>query len=111
MQKLIPSHPPSQSNAITKEPTMFAIRNLSVLSYAQGFTFWHYRAGDTPLDDMLRPGFFNAATDMFPVGDIMLISGAFGGAQVCVVETGPRVVVALMSATARVPVAMLAAAE
>ena len=37
----------------------FAIRNLSVLNYAQGFTFWHYRASGTPLDAVLAPGFFD----------------------------------------------------
>ena len=26
-------------------PMVFAIRNLSVLAYANGFTLWHYKAG------------------------------------------------------------------
>ena len=46
------------------EPVMtFAIRNLSVLSYAQGFTLWHYRAGAARLDDVATLGFFNNAGD------------------------------------------------
>ena len=28
----------------------FAIRNLSVLAYANGFTLWHYKAGRDPLE-------------------------------------------------------------
>ena len=28
----------------------FAIRNLSVLAYANGFTLWHYKAGKDRLD-------------------------------------------------------------
>jgi len=28
----------------------FAIRNLSVLAYANGFTLWHYKAGRDRLD-------------------------------------------------------------
>lgn len=40
------------------------IRNLSVLSYAQGFTLWHYKHNGSPTDltsvtqwaDMIKPG-------------------------------------------------------
>ena len=28
----------------------FAIRNLSVLAYANGFTLWHYKSGKDSLD-------------------------------------------------------------
>ena len=28
----------------------FAIRNLSVLAYANGFTLWHYKAGNDRLE-------------------------------------------------------------
>ena len=39
----------------------FAIRNLSVLAYAQGFTLWHYRAGTAQLDRVAEKGFFDDA--------------------------------------------------
>ena len=62
----------------------FAIRNLSVLAYAQGFTLWHYRANVptlgatlTPpatLETIARPGFFDPAGDMLAAGDMVLVS-------------------------------------
>ncbi len=69
----------------------FAIRNLSVLSYAQGFTLWHYRAGAGRLDDVTHPGFFDAASDMLMVGDLMMVSGLQGGRILCVATSGQRV--------------------
>ena len=36
----------------------FAIRNLSVLAYANGFTLWHYRAGKDPLTEVQATDFF-----------------------------------------------------
>ena len=57
----------------------FAIRNLSVLAYAQGFTLWHYRAGWTDLQCIAAPGFFNGACTMLSGGDMVLVSSAAGG--------------------------------
>lgn len=57
----------------------FAIRNLSVLAYAQGFTLWHYKAGTDRLDDIAEPGFLADAGDMLVAGDMLLISAADGG--------------------------------
>lgn len=57
----------------------FAIRNLSVLAYAQGFTLWHYRAAGLPLSGATAAGFFSPAADMLAVGDMMLVSGGDGG--------------------------------
>ncbi len=51
----------------------FAIRNLSVLAYAQGFTLWHYRARGAQLAQTATTGFFN------PAGDMMLVSANDGG--------------------------------
>lgn len=64
--------------------TDFAIRNLSVLSYAQGFTSWHYKAASAPLADILAPGFFSPTADMFEKGDMVIISANDGGAHVFV---------------------------
>ena len=57
----------------------FAIRNLSVLAYAQGFTLWHYRAPTAPLAHATAQGFFSPAADMLAAGDMMLISANDGG--------------------------------
>jgi len=57
----------------------FAIRNLSVLAYAQGFTLWHYKAGTDRLGDVGAHGFLADAADMLAHGDMLLISAADGG--------------------------------
>lgn len=57
----------------------FAIRNLSVLAYAQGFTLWHYKAGADRLEDVARPEFLADAADMLAAGDMLMISAADGG--------------------------------
>ena len=57
----------------------FAIRNLSVLAYANGFTLWHYRAGRDPLEQVETQDFFADAADMLAEGDMMLVSASDGG--------------------------------
>jgi hypothetical protein len=64
----------------------FAIRNLSVLAYAQGFTLWHYKAGADRLDDVAEPGFLAGAADMLAAGDMVMISAADGG-RIAFVDT------------------------
>jgi hypothetical protein len=64
----------------------FAIRNLSVLAYAQGFTLWHYKAAGLTLDRTQRAGFFNSAADMIGTGDMMLVSAADGGCVLFVAQ-------------------------
>lgn len=57
----------------------FAIRNLSVLAYANGFTLWHYKAGRDRLDHVGKLDFFADAADMLAEGDIMMVSAPDGG--------------------------------
>jgi hypothetical protein len=57
----------------------FAIRNLSVLAYAQGFTLWHYKAPGAPLAQAGHDGFFDDAADMLAAGDMLMVSAADGG--------------------------------
>jgi len=57
----------------------FAIRNLSVLAYANGFTLWHYRAGKLRCDDVAADGFFNDARDMVAAGDMIMVSTTDSG--------------------------------
>ncbi len=65
----------------------FAIRNLSVLAYAQGFTLWHYKAAADNAQATSSPGFFDAASDMLTVGDMLMVSTPAGGRILCVVAT------------------------
>jgi len=46
-------------------------KDLSVLAYANGFTLWHYTTADaaTAVD---ATGYFNAASTMLRVGDIIV---------------------------------------
>jgi predicted alpha/beta hydrolase len=61
----------------------FAIRNLSVLAYAQGFTLWHYKAGTDHLADVTLPGFFDDAADMLTGGDMLMVCAIDGGNILC----------------------------
>ena len=62
----------------------FAIRNLSVLAYANGFTLWHYKAGEDQLETVGARGFFADAADMLAAGDLMMISSQDGARIVCI---------------------------
>lgn len=57
----------------------FALRNLCVLAYANGFTLWHYRAGSDPLDDIGDDDYFADAADMLAPGDLIMITARDGG--------------------------------
>ena len=57
----------------------FAIRNMSVLAYANGRTLWHYKAGKTPIAEVSDDHFFSDASDMVAVGDMILVSSVDGG--------------------------------
>jgi hypothetical protein len=46
---------------------------LSVISYANGFTLWHYRTADIAAD-VDNDGYFNAASKMLRVGDFMFVN-------------------------------------
>jgi hypothetical protein len=57
----------------------FAIRNLSVLAYANGFTLWHYKSGKDRLTQVEKADFFADGADMLAEGDMMLVSAPDGG--------------------------------
>ena len=63
----------------------FAIRNLSVLAYANGFTLWHYKAGTDDQKTVGGAGYFRDAGDMLTAGDMVMVSALEGGRMVCVV--------------------------
>jgi hypothetical protein len=45
--------------------------NLSALTYANGFTLWHYKTPDAAID-IDTSGYFNEAASMLRVGDFIL---------------------------------------
>ncbi len=49
----------------------YVSKNLSVLAYSNGFTLWHYTTTDTATT-VDTSGYFNTATDMVRVGDMIL---------------------------------------
>jgi len=74
------------------------LRNLAVLSYAQGFTHWHYRH-DSAMVEVLQPGFFSPATDMFAQGDRIIVSGIYGSVDLHVVKKDQHLSVVALQAT------------
>lgn len=58
----------------------FAARNLSVLSYANGFTLWHYTSTDNNTA-VTGSNYFNDAADMLRKGDMIVANVDTGGTQ------------------------------
>ena len=58
--------------------------NLSALSYANGFTLWHYKTDDERAK-VCAPGYFNPAATMLRVGDLMIIN-----ATINIVDMSPE---------------------
>ena len=52
-------------------------KNLSVIAYANGFTFWHYMSEDKATE-VSAPDYFNEAGDMLRVGDVLLSNLSVG---------------------------------
>jgi hypothetical protein len=53
-------------------------KNLSVLAYANGFTLWHYTTPDAAAT-VDTAGYFNGASEMLRVGDLILANVDTGG--------------------------------
>jgi hypothetical protein len=83
-------HPPGwRLFFVQKEFAMsFAVRNLSVLAYANGFTLWHYKAGQDVLGRVEQPGFFGGASDMLAGGDMLMVSALDGARMLSIVPRG-----------------------
>jgi hypothetical protein len=62
----------------------FAIRNLSVLAYANGFTLWHYKSGKDKLDVVASSNYLADASDMLTAGDLIMTTAADGARILCV---------------------------
>ena len=67
-----------------KQASGFAIRNLSVLAYANGFTLWHYKSSKCRLDTIAADDYFADAADMLTQGDLIVTTGTDGGRMLLV---------------------------
>jgi len=70
-------------------------KNLSVLTYANGFTLWHYRTTDMPAE-IDNAGYFDEAARMLRVGDFIFVNAGIGiapshGVMVVVANDGRTV--------------------
>ena len=61
-----------------------AIRNFSVLNYANGFTTWHYKSASETIADISVPGYFHDAVDIMACGDFINVNAADGAAVLVV---------------------------
>ena len=70
----------------------FAIRNLSVLAHANGFTLWHYKEKNRPIVIVGQDDFFVAAHDMLMVGDLIIVNAINGTCIMCVRQSSVHTV-------------------
>ena len=56
----------------------FNAKNLSALSYANGFTLWHYRTTDAAAT-VDTAGYFNKAANMMRAGDFVFTNASTSG--------------------------------
>jgi len=71
----------------------FAIRNLSVLAYANGFTLWHYRAPKDKLREVGSNNYFGDACNMAAAGDFIMVTATDGARILVVASTDVQTVV------------------
>jgi hypothetical protein len=75
----------------------FALRNLSVLAYANGFTLWHYKSGADPLTAASETGYFADAADLLAPGDMLMLSTETGGKIATISGAGKSIALAPVS--------------
>ena len=68
----------------------FTLRNLSVLAYANGFTLWHYKAGNDNFVKAMGAGYFSDAADLLCEGDMVMLTGTEGGRMATIAGQGRR---------------------
>lgn len=73
------------------------LSDLSVLAYANNFTLWHYKTADSAVTPT---GYFNQASDMMHVGDLIVANVGTGGTP----ATKFYIVTAISGGTASVAV-------
>ena len=70
---------------------------LSALSYANGYTIWHYRDQESSWEGLLKPGFFDEARAMLRVADTVHIEARDFFVLAVVVENRAEVVLEPLS--------------
>jgi hypothetical protein len=66
----------------------FKMQDLTALTRAPtGFTLWHYKAGEAPIDVVAADGFFNPADYVLRAGDMIMVSASDGGVILYVAPT------------------------
>lgn len=77
----------------------FKIRNLSVLSYANGFTLWHYKADNGPIAPVEDGSFWTDTSHMLSTGDIILVSGKAEARQLLISKEDLNVTIKVFAST------------
>ena len=72
----------------------FSLRNLSVLAYANGFTLWHYKAGNDNFAAATGTGYFSDAADLLSEGDMVMLTGTEGGRIATIAGEGRKMALA-----------------
>ena len=72
----------------------FTLRNLSVLAYANGFTLWHYKAGNDNFTQTAGTGYFADAVDLLCEGDMVMLTGTEGGRMATIAGAGRKMALA-----------------
>lgn len=75
---------PTMMSAEQRPIEAFAIRNLSILAYAQGFTLWHVNTHNGSV--FVPKDWMQSAGDMMQKGDVIHITNHHGQAAQYVVQ-------------------------
>ena len=76
------------------------LRNLCVMTYAGGFTLWHYNGHSDTCTEIQAPGYFDDAREMIKPCDIVMITCADGALQVYFPKGGAQPFVVMSSTKA-----------
>ena len=76
---------------------MFLNKNMSVLTFANGFTLWHYTTRDDALENVEWAGYFDKVQTLMGFGDIIIINAKDGTAIRAVKELSPNVIIGQLS--------------
>lgn len=72
----------------------FKNNNLSVISFVNGFTLWHYTS-DEPMDEITKKGYFDPMYTLVGIGDIFIINAADTTKILCLKNIKPMILMEL----------------
>jgi hypothetical protein len=79
------------------------IRNLSVIAYTWGWTLWHYRDREAPLEALLAPGYFDDACGMLAPYDVLHVTTSDASATLVVSRIAHNTVTILTQSWVSIP--------